>query len=148
MASGYTGIGRVGFEHIAEAWSGAALTPRGREITREPTFFSRQEDMLPALHRVEEARALFREELEIPLGGTEEIQELVARARKAAVLEGFEVSPMRHGTQGGGRYPCVFDGARCLWLRGLWRWADSLRFMVHWLRASRGAFWGGRNSTR
>lgn len=81
----------LGFAQIASAWSEAALTPRGRVMTENPTFFGVHKQMLAALHRVEEARALFREELEIPLGGTAEIQDLIARASKASVLEGLEV---------------------------------------------------------
>jgi DNA mismatch repair protein MutS2 len=81
----------LGFAQVASAWSEAALTPRGRVMTENPTFFSMHKHMLAALHRVEEARALFREELEIPLGGTAEIQDLIVRASKASVLEGLEV---------------------------------------------------------
>lgn len=81
----------LGFAEVARAWADYTLTPRGRAGALEPVFYSRRSSVETSLLRMEEARKLAREELAVPLGGTEEVGEHLERARKSAVLSGPEV---------------------------------------------------------
>ncbi|HWV39547.1 MAG TPA: Smr/MutS family protein [Vulgatibacter sp.] len=77
----------LGWPSIVEALAARTQTARGRSLALELPFLAGRTEIEASLARIAEIRELLRKELSLPLGGAEDVRELLAFAAKGAILE-------------------------------------------------------------
>jgi DNA mismatch repair protein MutS2 len=86
-----TTLEALGFPAVRDALATRGQTSRGKELAVALAPLADEAAVRLALARVEQARALLREALVIPVGGADDVRGPVARAAKGAVLSPVEL---------------------------------------------------------
>ena len=81
----------LGWDVVLSAAAALAQTSRGAEEIRDLPFLPDEPSIEAHLTEIEEARALLRRDLPLPVGGVEDVRALIERAQKGAVLENHEI---------------------------------------------------------
>ncbi|AKU91727.1 endonuclease MutS2 [Vulgatibacter incomptus] len=81
----------LGWRQLTTALAERTSTPRGRALAQALPFLSRKDEIERSLSRIAEARLLLRKELSLPVGGAEDVRDLLSFAAKGATLEAAQL---------------------------------------------------------
>ena len=81
----------LGWSKLLRTLAGFAVTTRGVQKAIDLPFLNTKEEAFASFARIEEVRNLIKQELPLPLGGIDDVGELLHRASKGATLEAAEV---------------------------------------------------------
>jgi len=77
----------LGWPSIVEALAARTQSARGRALAHELPFLPGRAEIEASFARIAESRELLRKELSLPLGGAEDVRDLLSLAVKGAILE-------------------------------------------------------------
>src|SRR5690348_6119709 len=86
-----TTLDELGWPRIRQALAERSGSSLGRERAVALSFFTSEAEVENSLARIEEARALLRRELELPVSGVDDVRPAVDRVEKGAALAATEL---------------------------------------------------------